>query len=323
MKKSIITLLKEFAAPLTKTDQGVVNISSQDPTKQQKIDQAKRDKKPYSLYEDEKITEMARIPVNYKLAPDYADKLDALNANKSEKIKPWYNRTVSYLQGVGKSDFTTIAREEFGKTQPKYAEYGRDLIRAGVIIPAGKAGEGEGEESDVVPQFQRMKMDEPAEPKSLDSFKDDDMFIGGGFTDDFETGHLGGDAAEEEPVPDIEPDAPAQQQQTNISDDDYEALMKYLDLRTRIKGVKQDISKIKRSKLTAGDIKDTGRTPEMQKLIARRDDLEKRIGDLVIGNEYLQKRVAKEDNIDSINEVKEKLIERMQKLANINIQLND
>ena len=30
MKKSIITLLKEFAAPLTKTDQGVVNISSQD-----------------------------------------------------------------------------------------------------------------------------------------------------------------------------------------------------------------------------------------------------------------------------------------------------
>ena len=73
----------------------------------------------------------------------------------------------------------------------------------------------------------------------------------------------------------------------------------------------------------ANTLVDTGRTPEMQKLIARRDDLEKRIGDLVIGNEYLQKRVAKEDNIDSINEVKEKLIERMQKLANINIQLND
>lgn len=305
---------------MTKTDQGVVNISSQDPQKDLKIQQAKKDRKSYTLYEEDNLSEMARIAINYKLTPDYKDKLDALNAEKGDKVKSWYSGAVEYLEQVGKADFTTIAREKFDKTQFKFAEYGRNLIKAGIIEPAGMKGEKDGEESKAIPQFQRMTQDEPDEPKTFATFKDDDMFIGGGFTDDFERGNLSG---EETPLDDLQPELePETPTQTNLSDDDYEALMKYLDLRTRFKGVKQDIAKLKRGKSSAGDIKDTGRTPEMQKLIQRKNDLETRIGQLVLDNEYLQKRVAKEDDIDTINEVKDQLIERMQKLANI-VRIND
>lgn len=305
LKKTINEAINE--ALTTQTDKTVVNISSQDPQKDMKIQQAKRDKKSYQLYEDEKINEMARTAINYKLTPDYKDKLEALNLGKGEKVKAWYNGTVDYLNQVGKSDFTTIALEKFGKTQHKFAEYGRNLIRAGVIEPAGMKGSDENIK--VTPQFQKTD-DELSGPKTMSNFNDDDLFIGGGFSDDFETGTLGGEEETEPSPEELEPKAPVTKQ--NMSDEEAEKLMDYLDLKQWLEQVKGTIRSKKKSSLS-GDIrgKVTDRDEELEKARERKNNLERKIADLVASSPYLQRRVKNED------EINESAKKRLKKLANI------
>jgi hypothetical protein len=77
-----------------------------------------------------------------------------------------------------------------------------------------------------------------------------------------------------------------------MSDADYEAFMKVSDLENRLASTKSNILKIKKSKGVAGDIGDKPST-ELVRLRDLKASLEKRIGDLVAGSEYLQKRQEK------------------------------
>ena len=80
------------------------------------------------------INEMAGA--NYKLADNYEDKLSELPYFNSEKRMVWINGIIDYLEEVGSSDITKIAREKFNVPQPRIADYARDMIRLGILEPA-------------------------------------------------------------------------------------------------------------------------------------------------------------------------------------------
>ena len=77
-----------------------------------------------------------------------------------------------------------------------------------------------------------------------------------------------------------------------MSDEDYEAFMKYTDLENRLAKVKSDILKTKRSRPAVGDISDTS-SDELQNLRDLKVRLQAKMDDLLVGNEYLQARKAK------------------------------
>jgi len=77
-----------------------------------------------------------------------------------------------------------------------------------------------------------------------------------------------------------------------MSDEDYEAFMKYTDLENRLAKVKSDILKTKRSRPSIGDISDQP-SNELQNLRDLKNRLQQRMDDLLAGSEYLQARKAK------------------------------
>jgi hypothetical protein len=87
---------------------------------------------------------------------------------------------------------------------------------------------------------------------------------------------------------------PKQASGNEIPDEDYQAFMKVSDLEARLAKVKSDILKTKRTKATAGDLKDRPAS-DLQRLIDLKASLQQRIDDLVAGSEYLQRRKAKND----------------------------
>jgi hypothetical protein len=101
-----------------------------------------------------------------------------------------------------------------------------------------------------------------------------------------------------------------------MSDEDYEAFMKYDDLKNRLDATKSNILKSKRSKGgTAGDISDKPGT-ELARLNDLKKSLEARIDAIVKTSPYLQKRIEKltgkaytpievEDETDELDEAYE------------------
>lgn len=77
-----------------------------------------------------------------------------------------------------------------------------------------------------------------------------------------------------------------------MSDEDYDAFMKYTDLEDRLAKVKSDILKTKRFKSGPGDLRNNF-SGEVQNLRALKDRLQQRIDDLVSNSPYLQARKAK------------------------------
>ena len=77
-----------------------------------------------------------------------------------------------------------------------------------------------------------------------------------------------------------------------ISDEDYEAFMKYTDLENRLSKVKSDVLKAKRARPSIGDIADTP-SSELQNLRDLKNRLQTKMDDLLAGSEYLKARQAK------------------------------
>ena len=73
----------------------------------------------------------------------------------------------------------------------------------------------------------------------------------------------------------------------------YEAFMKYDELKRRLDATKSNILKTRKSRGTAGDIADKPST-ELQRLRDLKKSLEDRINDLVAGSDYLKKKLAKD-----------------------------
>lgn len=78
-----------------------------------------------------------------------------------------------------------------------------------------------------------------------------------------------------------------------MSDEDYDAFMKYSDLSDRLASVKSNILKAKRSKSTLGDLTDEPSTSEVERLVTLKQNLQQKMDDLLASSPYLQARQAK------------------------------
>jgi hypothetical protein len=92
---------------------------------------------------------------------------------------------------------------------------------------------------------------------------------------------------------------------SSMSDEDYEAFMKYSELADRLAATKSNILKIKRSKGTAvGDLKDKPST-ELLRLQDLKKSLEDRVNALVASSDYLKKKTGQEVTAPEIEDIED------------------
>ena len=229
------------------------------------------------------LGELARIAKGYQLTKSDID------------TAPFANKKVS---GVPLTDIIEYFREHPGTEKAqlqKHFNFVRPQITnalvnaltdAGVLV---KMGEPEGNVTEPV---------EPGEEEqspTVIATEPEDMFVGGGDSDvlsmyfDKEPNANGeedfDDNAEPE-IGDIEKTSPMAA--ANISDEDFEASLKYSELERRLANTKSNITKLKKSRPTVGDIKDKP-SDELVRLRDLRASLEKRIADLIDSSDYVKK----------------------------------
>jgi len=240
----------------------------------------------------EDVVEMARIPVQYKIAD--LSKLDDL----SDKVKnsKGVQGIISYLQDKGQAPVAQIAKDQFDRPQQAINPVVLALTQAGVLDTVGGSG---------VAASRVGKGGEVAPPTTKQTVDPEDFLIGGGEKFDKPANDpsdeeiaasfaaaraAGGD--EDEFVKNLKKDAP--KVKPTISDEDYDKLMKFLNAKERLRNVDSALRQNKKLSRGGDDIvaKDTG---EEARLKAKKAELEKRIEDLVASSEYLQRRQAPED----------------------------
>jgi hypothetical protein len=224
------------------------------------------------------LDEMARTPKGFRLADENFD------------ATPYANKRVS---GVSLQDIINYFRENPGadkkslQTQFNFARpqisnaVVNALLDANVLVKLGAGGEVEA-------------TPEPGEETAPKATDPEDLFMGG--AEDplsmYFDGEPNADGSE-----DFEPEAgeleKAEPAAGSMSDEDYEAFMKYDELKRRLDATKSNILKTRKSRGTAGDIADKPST-ELQRLRDLKKSLEDRINDLVAGSDYLKKKLAKD-----------------------------
>jgi len=229
------------------------------------------------IVEDE-VNELARIAKGFRLADENFD------------ATPYANRRVS---GTSLEDVINYFRENPGadkkslQTQFNFARpqisnaIVNALLDAGVLVKLGAGGEVEA-------------TPEPGEETAPKATDPEDLFMGG--AEDplsmYFDGEPNADGSE-----DFEPEAgeieKAEPSASSMSDEDYEAFMKYDDLKRRLDATKSNILKMRKSRGVAGDISDKPST-ELQRLRDLKKSLEDRIDTLVAGSDYLKKKLAKD-----------------------------
>jgi len=237
------------------------------------------------------VTEMARIPVQYKIAN--LSKLDDL----SDKVKnsKGVQGIISYLQDKGQAPVAAIAKDQFNRPQQAINPVVLALTQAGVLDTVGGSG---------VAASRVGKGGEVAPPTTKQMIEPEDFLIGGGekfnkapnepseeeIAASFAAARAAGD--EEEEIKDLKKDAP--KIKPTISDEDYDKLMKFLNAKERLRNIDSALRQNKKISRGGDDMisKDTN---EEERLRAQKAALEKRIEDLVASSEYLQRRKAPED----------------------------
>lgn len=232
---------------------------------------------PLDIREND-LEELARIAKGFRLADENFD------------ASPYATRRVS---GTSLEDVINYFREnpgadkkslqtQFNFARPQIANaIVNALLDAGVLVKLGAGGEVEA-------------TPEPGEETAPTATEPEDLFMGG--AEDplamYFDNEPNADGSE-----DFEPEAgeieKAEPSASTMSDEDYEAFMKYDDLKRRLDATKSNILKMRKSRGVAGDISDKPST-ELQRLRDLKKSLEDRINDLVAGSDYLKKKLAKD-----------------------------
>jgi hypothetical protein len=225
-----------------------------------------------------RVSELARIAKEkYKLNPEFPD-LEGRIKNPSDYKDDRRQQIINYFvsqakdQGVDPMDIellkSKIEKETVpGKSFTLIPDLKQNLLRSTSIQP-----EEEPEE-------------EPSEDDVLDlPDNEDDLFVG---TTKLSKRKSDEEEPEEEPSDDeIEKAEPILA--PKISDEDFEASLKYSELQRRLAATRGNILSLRKSRPTAGDIKDKP-SDELQRLRDLKKSLEQRIADLVAKSPYLQK----------------------------------
>jgi hypothetical protein len=229
------------------------------------------------------IEEMARIAKGFRLADP--------NFNAAQY-------TNSRVSGVSMEDIINYFREnpgaeksqlqsQFGFVRPQITNaIVNGLLDAGVLVKLGAGGEVEAppapgeEQPEEVTGPEAFLIGNADLSKYFSSDSNDDE----GNEEDFN--------AEEEPTAG---EISGQSISTsNMSDEDYEAFMKYSDLKQRLDSTKSNIIKMKRSKGgVAGDIRDTS-SSDIERLQVLKKSLQDKIDALVASSDYLKKKTGQE-----------------------------
>jgi hypothetical protein len=229
------------------------------------------------------INELARIAKGYQLAKD--DINTASFANKKISGVPLTDIIEYFRENPGTEK--AQLQKQFGFVRPQITNaLVNALLDAGILT---KVGEPEG------------SVTEPTEPGEEEptnvSTEPEDMFVGGGDGDVLSmyfdkqpnaNGEEDFDDNTEPEVGDIAKTTPAAA--SKVSKEDFEASLKYSELERRLAATKSNISKLKKSSSTVGDIKDKP-SDELVRLRTLRASLEKRIADLLASSDYV-KRMA-------------------------------
>jgi len=224
------------------------------------------------------LDELARIAKGFRLADENFDATEYANKRVSgtslEDIINYFREN----PGADKKSLQT----QFNFARPQIANaIVNALLDANVLVKLGAGGEVEA-------------APEPGEETAPRATDPEDLFMGG--AEDplsmYFDGEPNADGSE-----DFEPEAgeleKAEPSASTMSDADYEAFMKYDELKRRLDATKSNILKTRKSRGTAGDIADKPST-ELQRLRDLKKSLEDRINDLVAGSDYLKKKLAKD-----------------------------
>lgn len=259
-----------------------------------------------SVVSENELDEMARIAKGFRLADPNFDASQYANKRISGTSMADIINFFRENPGAEKSQL----QSQFGFVRPQIANaIVNGLLDAGVLVKLGAGGEVEparaaGEEEDgeeTVTGVDAFLVGNADLSKYFSAASNDDE----GNEEDFN--------AEEEPTAGEIGGKPVST--SDMSDEDYEAFMKYSDLKQRLDSTKSNIIKMKRSKGgVAGDIKDTS-SSDIARLQDLKKSLESRIDALVSSSDYLKKKTGQEitsaPEIEDIEDEEEPIAEAM------------
>jgi hypothetical protein len=257
------------------------------------IDQARASGKSVNVAEGE-LDEMAARPKGFRLADPNFD------------TTPYADKRIS---GVSMTDIINFFREnpgaeksqlqaQVGFVRPQIANaVVNGLLDAGVLVKLGAGGEVEParaageEEEETVTGVDAFLVGNADLSKYFSAASNDDE----GNEEDFNA----------EEVPTAGDIAGKPVSTSSMSDEDYEAFMKYDELKQRLDATKSNIIKMKRSKGgVAGDIRDTS-SSDIERLQALKKSLEDKISALVAGSDYLKKKTGQEVIAPEIEDIED------------------
>jgi hypothetical protein len=226
------------------------------------------------------IDEMARIGKGFKLADENFD------------ATPYADKRVS---GVSVSDVIEFFRQnpgaekvqlqqQFNFARPQIANaLVNGLLDVGVLVKLGRGGEVE---------LPPAPGEEPAERE--EPIRGGEEFLIGPYLDLGTSTPSSSEEETDDEEPIIEPEKIEKITVAGrMSDEDYQAFMKYSELKDRLNATKTNITKTKRSKGIV-DIGPDTRDEDILRLNNLKKSLEDRIEALVASSKYLQDKIAKE-----------------------------
>jgi hypothetical protein len=220
------------------------------------------------------IDELANVSVRYELSPE----------TKAADFTGKKNRIITAMQASEEpmSKIDVAGELGYNKQNPINADF-MELVASGAIVASG---------AQAAPRLNRPTN----EPAASTAAGDEYDFIKGDMTDDeidasFAKAAAAGD--EEPEIGDVEKSGVSTA--SKLSDEEYEAFMKSIDLERRLAATKSNILKLRKGRTSAGDINDKPST-ELQRLRDLKTSLEKRLNDLYASPAYISQNSGKSTN---------------------------
>ncbi len=219
---------------------------------------------------EDNVSELANVAVRYELAPD-------VNAADFAGKK---NRIITAMKATEEpmSKIDVAGELGYDKQNPINKDF-MELVADGTIVQSG---------GQAAPRLNR-----PAgEPAATAAADDEFDFIKGDMSDEEIDASFAKAAAAGDEEPEIGDVERTSSSAPKLTDDEYEAFMKAIDLERRLAATKSNILKLRKGRSTAGDISDKP-SSELQRLRDLKASLEKRINDTIASSKYLQQRQEK------------------------------
>ena len=232
------------------------------------------------------IDEMARIAKGFRLADP---NIDASQYATKRVSGTSLSDVIEFFRANPGAEKTAL-QAQFNFVRPQIANaLVNGLLDAGVLVKLGAGGE---EEAPVA----------PGETAPVQATEPEDLFMGSAENPlsmyfDNEPNADGDEDFNDDEEPTVDDIEKSDVPVSSISDEDYEAWMKYGELKQRLDSTKSNILKLRKNRGgVAGDISDRPST-DLQRLLDLKASLEERIAAIVASSPYLQAKLKKEEPV--------------------------